>query len=148
MQGSPGSLIPITSHDLSASLAQTYVPVELEREGLILIYRILANPFISGLVEKKHLIKGTRQRRAASSPLVNDFLVYLTKRSFGIVGIQLIQFLIYAKRMLRFALLHCKTAEFRFRSSHLCLGGLATVMRASFMPVGLTVIHLLSKVSG
>jgi hypothetical protein len=49
-------LIPITSQDLPASLAQAYVLMELEREGLI--YRILANPFISGPVENKIVYKG------------------------------------------------------------------------------------------
>jgi hypothetical protein len=47
---------------LPASLAQAYAFTELEREGLI--YRILANRFILGLVEKKNRLQG---RSAASS---------------------------------------------------------------------------------
>jgi hypothetical protein len=70
------------------------------------------------------------------------FPVYVTKRLFSIAGIQQIPFL-YARRMMSFVPFYYKTAKFRLRYSHLCLGGLATVMRASLMPVGLMVIHLL-----
>ena len=64
-----------------------------------------------------------RQRPVFAESLNQVLLAYLAGRSFIIVGIQRLQFFLDARRVPSLYPFY-KTAEFRLRSSHLCLGGL------------------------